>query len=399
MRLARRQSRSSVLTSAFLLLVGQAFLLLVEPLTRANGTFAEVRGIAILVPDSQGYLRSAETFTGVFSWPWMRIGYPFLLYVLGLGTDAAQTVVVVHALALVGAGTLLHRHVTGVAGSGPASFAVAVLLANPMTAQWVRIVMTESLFFSLVVVITVLSCRILAGDRSLPVHATHLVAASLALFTRPNGIFVFSSAIALLLIAHLNGRKRIVAVSVLWTVVLMILPAFNAAVGPPSEGSLTSQLYDGVVVEGTDHVRVTIAMPAPSDISDESLTAGARYAFAHPVAMLRLGSSRIAYETLQVRPHYPLIVNLAFGSAMLAYLAVIALGWRQPEARSARTVAVTLSVPLLALTSATFAVPEGRYGWAYLLPFIPLAAFGVDRLTPIRSRLERSAQASRRSTS
>lgn len=372
----------SLSISTILLSVGQLFLLLVAPLTRASGTFSEIRGLAILVPDSKGYLQSAASLEGVFSWQWMRVGYPFLLYVVGIFGDPAQLIIVVHVIALLVAATMLQSHLDGLVGGVPATFATAVLLVNPMTAQWVRIVTTESVFFALVIIISVLSHKILAGSRSPTIWVGYFTAACFALITRPNGIFVLSSALALLLVACMRGRVRVLALVSFWLIVLAVLPAFNAAVGPPSEGSLTSQLYDGVVVEGTDHVRVTIEMPTPREATDESSTAAIRYAVEHPLATMRLGTTRVAYETLQMRPHYPAVVNIAFGAAMLAYLIAAALGWRQPGARISRSIFLTLGIPLLLLTAATFAVPESRYGWAYLLPLAPLSTFGIARVLP-----------------
>lgn len=124
----------SLSISTILLSVGQLFLLLVAPLTRASGTFSEIRGLAILVPDSKGYLQSAASLEGVFSWQWMRVGYPFLLYVVGIFGDPAQLIIVVHAIALLVAATMLQSHLDGLVGGVPATFATAVLLVNPMTA-------------------------------------------------------------------------------------------------------------------------------------------------------------------------------------------------------------------------------------------------------------------------
>lgn len=373
--------REATVVSVSMFVVGQLFLLAVAPLTRANGTFVESSGIALLAPDSRGYLRTAESIDGVLSWAWMRRAYPSILLVGNRLGDAPSFAVALHALAVVLAGAILYRMLRPLTSVSAAVLGVGILAANPMTAQWVRIVMTESIFYAAIVVLVALGHRALTQGLSKASWLGYLSVSALALFMRPNGVFVFASALTLLTISTTVGWARRAAVALIWLTFALSLPAFNASVGSPSEGTLTSQLYDGVVVEGTAHVRVVIQMPIPTDSTDESLTAAARYAALHPVATTRLGLTRVAYETLQVRRHYPLIVNLGFGAAILTFLVISILGWSSPKSREMRTVALIFSSPLLLLTAATFAVPESRYGWAYLLPLVPVAAVGFDRLT------------------
>jgi len=374
----RSRTARALLVASALLAAGQIFLLMVAGMTRAAGTFAESAGPAILVPDSTFYLRPAS-FVEVFQLPWTRWGYPLLLTAAPEWIEAPALAVLVNALFVLGAGVALYRVVDAIAGSLPATIATGILLLNPMTAQWVRIVLTESVFYSLVVIIAALGHRLICGRATRSTGAALFISVVLATFTRPNGFLLGTSVLLLLVITRTSGWQRTLsAATVLGATLLMLALALDSA-GPPAEGSLTSQLYQGVVVEGTENVRTTIQMPAPSDSSDESLAAAARYAFTHPVATVRLGVTRLAMETAQVRRHYPLVVNIAFGLAMLVFLGSAAAGWVDRRARASRTVFLVIGIPLMLVTMATFAVPEARYGWAYLLPLSPIAGIGADR--------------------
>ena len=383
-----REHRLAVVASTGAMTVGQVIMLALTPLSRASGTFATSSGVAIIAPDSSYYLRPSG-LSEVLALPWTRWGYPLLLQ-LNLGIiDRAAVGVLVNALALVIAGALLFHVTRQIGGTVAAAAALAVLSVNPMTAQWVRIVMTESVFFATVAIACSLSIRLLSLHPRRTDAMALLLVAMFAATTRPNGFLVTFSALIVLVLASVRSLRLRIAAGVLLAV--FIVPAgllAHAASGPPAEGSLTSQLYAGVVIEGTDHVRTTIRMPAPRDVRDESLGAGARYALDHPLATLRLGSTRLAAETLQVRRHYPGIVNLGFGIGILVLLVAVATGWRDERSRTPRRVFLVMGLPLMLLTMATFAVPESRYGWAYLIASSPLAGIGVARVSERRARAQ-----------
>ena len=384
------ERRLAVVASTGAMIVGQAIMLALTPFSRASGTFAASSGIPIIAPDSSFYLRPSS-LSEVLALPWTRWGYPLLLQ-LNLGIiDRAVAGVLVNALALVVAGTLLFHVMRRAAGTVAAAAALTVLSVNPMTAQWVRIVMTESVFFATVTIACSLSIRLLSLHPRRTDALALLLVASFAATTRPSGFLVLFSALIVLVLASVRSLHLRIAAGVL--LAASIVPAgllAHTVTGPPAEGSLTSQLYAGVVVEGSDHVRTAIRMPAPQDVRDESLRAGVRYALEHPLATLRLGATRLAVETLQVRQHYPSIVNVGFGIGILALLLAVATGWRDERSRIPRRVFLVMGVPLMLLTMATFAVPESRYGWAYLLASAPLAGVGVARASERRERARRS---------
>jgi hypothetical protein len=377
----------SLAVVAGLLALGQLVLLALAPLTRASGTFARLSGPAILVPDSAYYL-SPGTLGEVFSLPWTRWGYPLLLSLGGTLADPALAAVGINALALLVGGYVLHRTTEARAGGTAALVAAAILVANPMTAQWLRIVGTEAVFFGGVAVIAGLSIRVLDRTARRLDRAALLLVAILAAITRPNGFLVAIAALVLVASAQPSGVRRRVATIAVAASAIVLLPIAYTATGPPSEGSIAQQLYAGVVIEGTEHVRTTITMPAPADPDDETFGGAARFALAHPFATMRVAVARLAMETAQLRRHYPTVVNVAFAFAMLLLAGSVASGWTDARARASRTTFLVIGTPLMLLTMATFAVPESRYGWAYLLPLAPIAGVGVDRWTGRFRRVE-----------
>jgi 4-amino-4-deoxy-L-arabinose transferase-like glycosyltransferase len=385
----RPNVKRALVVSIVLLSAGQAFLLAIADLTRANGTFARSVGIGIITPDSAFYL-GPSGMTEILQLSWTRWGYPLLLAAGPRTVDAVSFAVLVNGTFLLTAGYALFRQVEDTAGSIAAVAATAVLLLNPMTAQWLRIVMTESVFFATVVAATVLGHQLLDGSLSRFGGLLLFVVAVFAVISRPNGFLIAASLLMLSIIARSMGKLRLGLTLGLWVAALPVLLMAHSSAGPPGEGSIASQLYNGVVIEGADHVRTTIAMPPASDPSDDSVRGAVVYAVSHPLATARLGLTRLIVETLQVRRHYPLVVNVGFGSAIVLFFCAIGFGWRDPRSKMAKTVFLAIGIPLGLLTMATFAVAEARYGWAYLLPLAPIAGIGVDRAA---SRLLPSAHA------
>ncbi len=373
--------RTRLLASGLLFAVGQLLLFLLEDRTRASGTYVTPQGIALIAPDSRTYLSMAESIPSILSAPWPRWGYPSLLLVGDLLGNATLFIVLLQSVAAILAGFVLHTVSVRSSNEYGGIAASAALLLNPLTAQWVRFVHTDLLFLCLVVAAVGLAVRHFdVGDRR---GASGLVLVGIAAtLLRPNGVLVLGAAVACIVMARQQPRRspaRLAQFLGVWVVTAVLLFAAADASGPPAEGSIPSQLYGGVVVEGTDHVRVTIAMPAAVNPEDDSLRAAASYAIRHPLATLRLGTARMLVEIAQVRRHYTSLTNLAVAAVMLLFFSLLAAGAFDPRSARLRRIGMYFSVPLLLLIGATFAVPEGRYGWAPLIALAPLAGVGAGR--------------------
>jgi len=371
----RRRWRDAIVVSLGLLALGQFILLVLGPLTRAaragEGT-AGPFGIALLSSDSRYYLRGSETLLPDI--PLNRIVYPAILR---LGTELGAVeffAVLVNLLALATAGALLYdlgRRYGGDRLSG--GFAAAAMLVNPLTAQWMRFILTETLMYSAVIVV-LWSAERSGRDLRHRTVALLLAAGLFAALLRPNGILLLASSASILVLAR--GSRA----SGLWKTVVASIAIASAALGlllagaregdvraPSATGVVISLLYDGVVIEGSDHALVRTSMPVPFDPMDTSLRAALGYAFDHPLAVARLGALRVAHETWQVRRHYPAAVNIAIGLGFCLLLVLSAVGRRLLRNRSLDVPLALIATPQVVLIAVTFAVPEARYGWTYLV--------------------------------
>jgi 4-amino-4-deoxy-L-arabinose transferase-like glycosyltransferase len=372
---------TAILSGVVSVAIGQVILVALAPLSRAGSPGVTPSGVALLSADSEGYLTLAASPEWAGETPWNRL---LLIAVLRAGTllgDASTTLVMIQVVSLVVAASLIHQLTARFAGQLAGHLAALIVGANPLTAQWVRFVLSETLMFSLVLIALWAAVELRDPLRSRLAAAALLSVSTMAAFLRPNGLLVLGSALTLLSLDRASRHKAIIVAGI-WSAIVGGLLLGLLAAGQPSERSLTEQLHAGVVIEGTNHVLVERSMPVPRDPSDISLGAGVAYALRHPAAVGGLVFSRIAVEVAQIRRHYPVPVNIGIGVAMVLLLGFAVIGSRQPDTTELRRATLILGVPILLLVGLTFATPEGRYGWAALVALAPLAAIGAARILP-----------------
>jgi len=366
--------------------LGQGLLLLLEPRTRAAGTFVTRSGPALLAPDSHWYLANSQVDVALTELGWTTWGYLALLRIGHLLGDAATFAVVTQVgLTAATAATLFafirQRH-GPLAGIG----AAAALTVNPMTAQWVRFVLTESVFQPLIVLCLLLAARV--AEKATVARCTLLVGLGLvAALLRPNGVLVLAACTAVIALSIAAPRRRRLALAATITMVPVLLIASLDATGQPGEAELAEQWYSGVVIEGTDEVRITIRMPPPDDPTDFSEAALLRYAAKNPLDSMRLVASRIGVEIAQVRPHYPRTANLIVGLGIALYLVSASIGALSGTSAYLRRLTAIFATPHIVLVGVTFAVPEARYGWSGLIVLAPLVGIGAARILAAGSRV------------
>ena len=361
--------------AAGLFVIGQAVLVLLAPLSRATTAVPINNGVILLSPDSYGYLENGATWAGVGSETWNRWGF---LAVIRLGEylgSGPVFLVTIQALLLVVAGAAIFDLGRRYSGTLAGLVAASAVLLNPMVAQWVRFVQTEILFYALVILTVWAADRVLSGRGGEP--ALVAIAGAVAL-ARPNGVLVAAAGLTALVLHHYRAPVRGIAVLLLWgaSVGALVLGLNDAT--PRYGWDTAAYTVGGVVIEGSAHARTTIEMPPPdSPLGSNRELVG--YAAEHPVAVGRLALLRIWTETIQVRRHYPDVVNLGIGLAMFGYAATAVVGLVLLRRTGLTTAALVVAVPLALLVGATFAVPEGRFGWAYLVAFAPHAGVGAAR--------------------
>ena len=387
--------RQAIALGAGAVAFGQALLVLLSPLSRASSPGVEASGIALLSADSFGYLDLAAGDGWLSATPWNRALYIALLRLGGHLGDAATFIVVLQVLALVAAAALASRMADEVGGRAAGTIAALVIGANPLIAQWVRFVLTETLFVAIVIIALWSARLVLRGTPDLHPGVVLLLSGLLALLMRPNGILVLGSAATIIALRPGGRAPRLIVLPAIWIGVAVGLGVGLAAAGQPAERSLTEQLQGGIVVEGTEHVVTSIMMPPARDPEDVSLRAGITYALSHPLATARLTTTRIVVESVQVRRHYPATINLAVGLAMALLFVAAAAGARGDDASRLRRAVAVLGIPLALMIGATFATPEGRYGWGYLALLAPLAGIGASGVLSVLLRPVRTIRAQR----
>lgn len=269
-------------------------------------------------------------------------------------------------------------------GSRAGVLSAAALALNPQIAQWTKTLLTDSLFISLMVLLVLALARALDREGS---AGLVVVLALTAVFLRPNGLGAAAGALFVSILAMRRHRVAAASLSVVGLVaVVLFSPVFITPGG--EENSLAARTYDGLVVWADPH-DVNITMPAPRDPEDLSNTALARYAVTNPLPVMSLGVQRVAWELIQVRGHYPRSANLVTVLIVTVVFVLSLLGARATRGASINRAIVGLSAGLALVIAATWAIAEGRFGWALMATWSPLVGIGLDRLLTILSRRRR----------
>ena len=89
--------------------------------------------------------------------------------------------------------------------------------------------------------------------------------------------------------------------------------------------------------------------------------------------------SRIGWELIQVRPWYSLRLNAFIAVAMAPFYLLALRGALISCGSRLFWAVVVLSLPSIAVIAATWAIHEGRFGWWFLVAWIPWVAIGCQQ--------------------
>jgi 4-amino-4-deoxy-L-arabinose transferase-like glycosyltransferase len=325
--------------------------------------------------DTGGYLKAAEQLPSLQPEYLTKVAYLLLLLLDGWMGARGWFVVAIQFAALLAAGLALAQFVGERWGDRAGLLSAGVLVLNPQVTQWTKTLFMDPLFIPAVVIFALLLARALEGES---VRWALMVTGTLLLFLRPNGLGAVLGAVGILIL-H-SGRLRLVkAALALITVVSVLLwsPAFQTPGG--DENTVAARTYEGLVIwVAPDDVRTS--MPAPADPSDLSNVALARYALENPVAVARLGLLRVGWELVQVRSHYPPALNALVATQMVIIFFLAALGVRRAGDSRLNGSILAISLGLLLVVAGTWAIAEGRFGWAVFAVWSPWVGIGADRV-------------------
>jgi hypothetical protein len=305
----------------------------------------------VLSPDSGFYLDGAARFPQLIPKQRPYLGIILYLRVCSLLGPAPWVALIGNASALWLASLALWQIAARWAGDKAGWVAAAILLLNPLTAQWTRYLLTEPLFFS-----AVIGWLWLALFRPGWVFLAFSAAVSTL---RPNAFTLVAAALTWCLVLNLRRRRRaLLLIGFGWLALIASLVLVAPLVSPVAH-KVPQMLASGTVIHSHPEVEL------PMD-----------HGF---LSVLRLLLTRLGWELGQWRPWYSLRMNVFIAVFMTAFYVLALRGaWLTRSTRLFWAV-LLISLPSMAVIMATWAIHEARFGWWFLVAWIPWVAIGCQQ--------------------
>lgn len=328
---------------------------------------------AVLAPDSGRYLNGAiESGTLPYS------GYIGLVQgVAMVGPMPTSIVCVQSALALI-AGRMLLALGVNLGSRAAGVVAAAFYLTYPDLAQWTRYVLTEAAFYS--VTIFVLSLAVLHVRRSILGSLAILAVAIAGASLRPNGFILVGALLSFWLILKLSKRIAAIAIGTGWAL-LVVLLIRSGYLATHDSGTFTRRLLQGQVFWNRDDFGIT--MPQTPAGVEHSATSLVSHVLSVPIEVISVFGLRIFWEIAQVRPWYSLSHNLMIVAVMSLFYVLASVGWWTTRGSRLNTMVWCVSIPSLLMIGATWAIHEGRFGWWFLVTWLPWVGFGATTVAEV----------------
>ncbi|HOE04995.1 MAG TPA: glycosyltransferase family 39 protein [Bacteroidales bacterium] len=336
-----------------------------------------------LAIDSERYISAAENMSkgvALQGREYQFAGYIGLLAIIKTLNLSLNWVVVVQLFVALAAGMALFDSVRVITENRWAALmASGLYLCNPFLVCWHQYVMTESLYTSLVILVSWALLRLLNKPKPLFYFAA-AVFVVFALLIRPNGwILLPVAAIAMLYSLRLSRRVFGLLSSV---VVLMFFSAmglvnvFNKSVMITSP---VANLQRGLTVWG--HPELSLTMPQEPAFDTSRMAGAVRYVAKHPLHSARLGAVRAGYSLIHIRPYHT--VNYKWHLLLWivpAYLLAIA-GLIHFRRKPQLIVVSAVIAAHLLVVAVSYAEHDSRFD-TYILPvFYLLAGLGIAALS------------------
>tara|TARA_Y200000002_G_scaffold44825_1_gene32464 strand:- start:473 stop:1522 length:1050 start_codon:yes stop_codon:yes gene_type:complete len=305
----------------------------------------------IVAWDSTQYLNAAVRFPDLLPIERLYSGMIIYLKVASSIGPVKWIAVIGNSLAVIISSECLWQITNKYASKNCAWIAVFILLLNPLTAQWTRWVMTESLYFSAVIIWMWLF-----------IYQTSflLIIFSTALSTlRPNAIIlIFSALIGSPLLKKQIKLKTILKIIILSVTIFIILIALVFYRIEGESNLLLKAFSNGVVIWNMPETYIEITNT--------------------PIYYINLFFRRIFWEIIQIRPWYSFRNNF-FISVFMIFFYLFSMRGAWIMRKSKLFIAITLiTIPSLIIIGFTWSIYEGRFGWWFLVSWIPLVAIGTQ---------------------
>jgi hypothetical protein len=322
--------------------------------------------------DSTFYFTAASHATELSNFERLYSGYIFSLRLSQIISSSGIFMVVIQAIFVIVASYSMFSLAKDYGGLLAGWVSVSFYLLAPMLSQWTRYILTESIFYSLIVI----GLRIATLKHYWNQFAM-IPLLLLLILLRPNGVIVACAILSIYVFSKVSRKTtRISLVSFIWIIGLLF--SVNSISGDAAEESVQSSIFqktlDGNVVYGVQDLNYQ--MPIARSL-ERSTAAYIKYVIENPIPNLKIGTLRVFWELKQVRPWYSPSLNLFLYLTMGAFYIFSLFGliqiWREPMVRAI----AMLTLPLVLLIAITWAIWEGRFGWWFMVTWIPLFGIGV----------------------
>ena len=330
----------------------------------------------IIRGDSIIYFRSSREFPELSSNQKMYIGYIALLHLSQFINSSGLFMVIMQSIAVLTSAYALFSITKEFGTRRAAWIATSFYLLNPMLAQWTRYILTESFFYSSVII----ALRLSTIRKKWSVGLVFLVALFLILL-RPNGIIPACSAIVVSIFVHFRGT----AFRLVLSLVSVALCIFFLSSSLKSEGygdesvavSIFETTLEGVVIYGAPELNMR--MPKPRN-EERSTVAFVKYFSENSVANLKLGVARVSWELKQIRPWYSKNLNVFLVALMSWFYVSCIVSMVFVRTKILTWTILVFTIPSTAAIALTWAIWEGRFGWGFLALWIPHVGIGTTRV-------------------
>jgi len=337
----------------------------------------DLNSFVIARGDSYFYFKGASQIFELSSFEFMYAGYMLLLHFSQLISSSGVFMVLIQSAFTILAAYALFSLAKEYGGLKAAWLSVGFYLLNPMLSQWTRYILTESIFYSLIII----------GFRLVTLQTNArfkvIVPVTLLLTTlRPNGIIVACSLFSILI---LKSKCRILIRSIflfLTWIPGILLAVFFLNSGSTNQATLGSSIFratlEGNVVFGV--TELNLEMPEPKTL-DRSNFAFVQYVIQNPVAIFQIALLRIYWELKQIRPWYSSSLNFFLIVTMITFYIFIFFGWFQVLRKPITKAIIVMTLPSSIFIGLTWAIWEGRFGWWFLVTWIPLFGIGLSKMS------------------
>ena len=301
--------------------------------------------------DSYEYLNAAERFPNLLPNEKLYSGMIVYLKVASLLGPVRWIAVIGNTFSVLISSECLWQITKKYASKNCAWIAVFILLLNPLTAQWTRWVMTESLYFSAVIIWMWLFIY----------HTSFLliIFSTVASTIRPNAIILLFSSLIWHPISKVQIKlKPILKIILLSATILLIFFALFFYTFEAETSSILKGFSNGIVIWNMPETYIEITNT--------------------PIDYINLFFRRIFWEIIQIRPWYSFKNNF-FISFLMIFFYIFSLRGAWIIRKSKLIFATTLiTIPSLIIIGFTWSIYEGRFGWWFLVSWIPLVAIGTQ---------------------